>query len=103
MKFYLDNYGELLTEKQFKKQFSTKEIIFYMILNEGFQNDFIKICSTCSESSTIKDAVNRLIQEIQEDEGLLSKYCEYFEVERKEIDDDEIIEELKENKKERKK
>ena len=97
MKFYLDKYGELLTEKQFKKQFLTKEIIFNMVLNEGFQNDFIKICSTCSESSTIKDAVNRLIQEIQEDEGLFSEYLECWGIEEYEINNNEIIKELKEN------
>ena len=42
MKFYLDKDDDLLTEEQFKKRFFTKKIIFNMLLDGYFHNEFIK-------------------------------------------------------------
>ena len=78
MKFYLDKNYEVLTEEQFKERFFTKEIIFSMLLDGVLQDEFIKICSICSGSNTIKDAVDHFIQEIQWDTKLLLKYCEKY-------------------------
>ena len=98
MKFYLDKDGEVFTEEQFKEEYFNKEQIYDVLLNNGiFQDKFIKICSTCSDSKTIKDAVNRLIQEIQWNPKLLLKYCEYLEVEQREVNNKFIERVLKDN------
>ena len=97
MRFYIDKNYEVFTEEQFKERFFTKEIIFSMLLDGVLQDEFIKICSICSGSNTIKDAVDHFIQEIQWDTKLLLKYCEYIEVEQREINKKFIERILKDN------
>lgn len=97
MKFYLDKNYEVLTEEQFKERYFTKEKIFSMLLDGVLQDEFIKICSICSGSNTIKEAVDHFIQEIQWDTKLLLRYCEYLEVEQREVSKKFIERVLKDN------
>ena len=98
MKFYLDKDGEVFTEEQFKEEYFNEEQIYDVLLNNSiFQDKFIKICSTCSDLSPIKYAVNRLIKEVQWNAKLLSKYCDYFEVEQREVNNKFIERILKDN------
>ena len=98
MRFYLDKNGEVFTEEQFKEEYFNEEQIYDVLLNNGiFQDKFIKICSTCSDLSPIKYAVNRLIKEIQWNAKLLSEYCKYFEVEHREVNNRFIERILKDN------
>ena len=97
MKFYLNKNYEVLTEEQFKERYFTKEKIFSMLLDGVLQDEFIKICSICSGSNTIKEAVDHFIQEIQWDTKLLLKYCEYLEVEQREVNKKFIKRILKDN------
>lgn len=97
MKFYLDKNYEVLTEEQFKKRYFTKEKIFSMLLDGVLQDEFIKICSICSGSNTIKEAVDHFIQEIQWDTKLLLIYCEYLGVEQREVSKKFIERILKDN------
>lgn len=93
MKFYIDKYDDLLTEKQFKEQYLNKDAL----LDGYFQNEFIELCSHCPESYTIKKILNLLIEQLQEDEELFLDYLEYWDIEKKEIDNKKIIEALKES------
>ena len=97
MNFYLDKNYEVLTEEQFKERYFTKEKIFSMLLDGVLQDEFIKICSICSGSNTIKEAVDHFIQEIQWDTKLLLRYCEYLEVEQREVSKKFIERVLKDN------
>ena len=98
MKFYLNKDGEVFTEEQFKEECFNEEQIYDVLLNNGiFQDKFIKICSTCSDLSPIKYAVNRLIKEIQWNPKLLLEYCKYFEVEQREVNNKFIERVLKDN------
>lgn len=97
MKFYLNKNYEVLTEEQFKKRYFTKEKIFSMLLDGVLQDEFIKICSICSGSNTIKEAVDHFIQEVQWDTKLLLRYCEYLEVEQREVSKKFIERVLKDN------
>ena len=97
MKFYLDKYGELLTEKQFKKRFFTKKIIFNMLLDGYFHNEFIEICNERLGKTDSKEVLNYFIQCIQQDKKLFASFCDYWNIEEKEIDNEKIIEELKDN------
>ena len=97
MTFYLHKNYEVLTEEQFKERYFTKEKIFSMLLDGVLQDEFIKICSICSGSNTIKEAVDHFIQEIQWDTKLLLRYCEYLEVEQREVSKKFIERVLKDN------
>lgn len=99
MKFYIDKYNVLLTEKQFKKHYLNEEAIFHALLNGYFQEEFIKLCNTSLKLNniTIKEVLNFFIVQLQKDEELFSKYLEYWDIEDKEIDNEEIIEALKES------
>lgn len=46
---------------------------------------------------TIKEILNFFIVQLQKDKELFSKYLEYWDIEDKEIDNEKIIEELKES------
>ena len=99
MKFYLDKDGDLLTEKQFKKQYLNEEAALQVLLNGYFQEEFIKVCNASLKLNniTIKEVLNFFIVQLQKNEGLFLEYREYWDVEEKEIDNEKIIEELKDN------
>lgn len=90
MKVYIDKYNVLLTRKQFEEQYFDKKIVLEALLHGYFQYRFIKVCNACSELCTIEEALNIFIEQLQEDERLFSEYCDYLNIEEKEIDNKKL-------------
>lgn len=97
MKFYMDKYGELLTEKQFKENYFNYDSIQQALIDGNFTEAFITICFDHSKQRTIEEMLNYLIEEIQKDLDMFMNYLDYWDIEGHEIDDSEIIKALKES------
>lgn len=97
MKFYTNNYSDLLTKKQFEEKYLNRDTIFNVLFDGYFQNEFIAVCNNLSESSTIKRVLIYFVNQLQENKELFSKYLAYWDIKEKEIDNEKIIEELKES------
>lgn len=96
MKFYTDRYGDLFTEKQFEKDYFNYDSIKQILIDGYFTDEFITICFDYSKQRTIEEMLNYLIEEIKEEKDMFLDYLNYWELEEKEIDDNKIIEVLKE-------
>lgn len=96
MKFYTDRYGDLFTKKQFEKDYFNYDSIKQILIDGYFTDEFITICFDYSKQRTIEEMLNYLIEEIKEEKDMFLDYLNYWELEEKEIDDNKIIEVLKE-------
>ena len=97
MKFYMDKYGELLTEKQFKEEYFNYDSIKQALIDGNFTEAFITICFDHSKQRTVEEMLNYLIEEIQENLDMFMNYLDYWDIEGHEINNEFIIEELKES------
>lgn len=96
MKFYVDKYGDLLTEKQLEKKYFNYNSIKQILIDGYFTDEFITICFDYSKQKTIEEILNYLIEKIKKEKDMFLDYLEYWDIEEKEIDDNKIIEVLKE-------
>lgn len=97
MKFYLNRYDDLLTEKQFKEKYLNTEIVLEMLQDGYFQNEFITTFSNCLINDTVGNVLNTFIEQLQENEDIFLDYLVYWDIRGKEIDNKDIIEALKES------
>lgn len=96
MKFYVDKYGDLLTEKQLEENYFNYDSIKQILIDGYFTHKFITICFDYSKQRTIEEILNYLIEEIKEEKNMFLDYLEYWDIEEKEISDEEVKKMFKE-------